>query len=254
LITSLKGCLDTKDSFLSIRSKFKKDHKENLINLASLKDILMNKEGLVFMIPAFILSLVLFMVSVWSQNTLTLVGALIFLILFIFFLFFFRDPERKIPEGKDLILAPADGKVILIRPFDNLEFISRGGTLVSVFMSLFDVHVNRVPISGSVKYFKYNPGKFLPAFKDKASLENEQTELGLENEHGKVVLKQIAGIIARRIVCNLKPGDLVKAGDRFGMIKFGSRLDLFLPENVQIKVKLNHRVRAGETIIGIFQK
>jgi phosphatidylserine decarboxylase len=220
----------------------------------------MNKEGLVFELPALILSLILFAVSIFSQNTLSLAVALIFLILFVFFLFFFRDPEREVPEGENLILAPADGKVILIKPcevsfgFENLEFVGGGGTLVSVFMSLLDVHVNRVPISGVVKYSKYNPGKFFPAFKDKASLENEQTELGLENEHGRVVLKQIAGIIARRIVCKLKQGDSVKAGDRFGMVKFGSRLDLFLPENVQIKVKLNHKVRAGETIIGIFQK
>jgi len=214
----------------------------------------MTKEGLKFILPVFIFSLVLFLLSVLLGSIASLVGAIIFFIFVIFLLFFFRDPERKVPEGENLILAPADGKVILIKPFDHLEFMGGSGTLVSVFMSLFDVHVNRVPISGSVKYFKYNPGKFSPAFKDKASLENEQTELGLENEHGKVVFKQIAGILARRIVCNLKPGDLVKAGDRFGMIKFGSRLDLFLPENVQIKVKLNHRVRAGETIIGIFQK
>lgn len=254
MIISSKGCLDTKDSFLSTGSKFRKDHKEDLIDLASLKDILMSREGLVFVIPAFILSLLLFIVSIWSQNTLTLIGALIFLILFIFFLFFFRDPEREVPEGENLIVAPADGKIILIKPFDNLEFMNSGGILVSVFMSLFDVHVNRSPISGIAKYFKYNPGKFLPAFKDKASLENEQTEIGLENEHGRVVLKQIAGIIARRIVCNLKQGDLVKAGDRFGMIKFGSRLDLFLPENAQLKIQLNHKVRAGETIIGVFQK
>jgi len=220
----------------------------------SLKSIQMSKEGLAFVIPTLIFSLLLFAVSILSQNALTLAGGLIFIILFLFFLFFFRDPERKIPEGKNLILAPADGKVILIKPFDNLEFMNRGGTLVSVFMSVFDVHVNRVPISGVVKYFKYNPGKFLPAFKDKASSENEQTELGLENEHGKVVLKQIAGVMARRIVCKLKQGELVKAGDRFGMIKFGSRLDLFLPENVQIKIQLNHKIRAGETIIGVFQK
>jgi phosphatidylserine decarboxylase len=214
----------------------------------------MNKEGLVFELPVLILSLILLAVFILSQNTPSLAVTLIFLILFVFFLFFFRDPERKVPEGENLILAPADGKVILIKPFDNLEFMRGGGTLVSVFMSLLDVHVNRVPISGVVKYFKYNPGKFFPAFKDKASLENEQTELGLENEHGKVVLKQIAGIVARRIVCKLQQGDLVKVGERFGMIKFGSRLDLFLPENVQIKVKLNHKVRAGETIIGVFQK
>ena len=214
----------------------------------------MAKEGLSFILPVSIFSLVLFLLFVWLGNIISLLGAIIFFIFGMFCLFFFRDPERKVPEGKNLILAPADGKVILIKPLENLEFMGGGGTLVSVFMSLFDVHVNRVPISGVVKYFKYNPGKFLPAFKDKASSENEQTELGLENEHGKVVLKQIAGIIARRIVCKLKQGDLVKAGDRFGMIKLGSRLDLFLPENVQIKVKLDHKVRAGETIIGVFQK
>ena len=213
----------------------------------------MSKEGLVFVIPFLILSLVLLAAFLVSPNTLSLVGAFIFITLFLFSLFFFRDPEREVPEGENLILAPADGKVILMKPFSNLEFIGGGGTLVSVFMSVFDVHVNRVPISGVIKYFKYNPGEFSPAFKDKASQKNEQTELGLENEHGKVVLKQIAGIIARRIVCKLKPGDSVRAGERFGMIKFGSRLDLFLPENVQIKVELNHRVRAGETIIGIFQ-
>jgi len=214
----------------------------------------MAKEGLSFILPVSIFSLVLFLLFVWLGNIISLLGAIIFFIFGMFFLFFFRDPEREVPEGENLILAPADGKVILIKPLENLEFMGGGETLVSVFMSLFDVHVNRVPISGVVKYFKYNPGKFLPAFKDKASSENEQTELGLENEHGKVVLKQIAGIIARRIVCKLKQGDLVKAGDRFGMIKLGSRLDLFLPENVQIKVKLDHKVRAGETIIGVFQK
>ncbi len=212
----------------------------------------MAKQGLRYILPVFIFSLVLFLLFVLLGNIASLFGAIIFFVFGMFFLFFFRDPDREVPEGENLILAPADGKVILIKPFDNLEFMNRGGTLVSVFMSLFDVHVNRAPTSGIVKYFKYNPGKFLPAFKDKASSENEQTEFGLENEHGKVVVKQIAGIIARRIVCNLKQGDLVKAGDRFGMIKFGSRLDLFLPENAQLKIQLNHKVRAGETIIGVF--
>jgi len=213
----------------------------------------MNREGLVFEIPTLTLALILFAAFSLTQNVLSLAGALIFLILFMFFLFFFRDPERKAPEGEKLILAPADGKVILIRPFDHLEFVGGGGILVSVFMSLFDVHVNRVPVSGVVKYLKYNPGKFFPAFKDKAAFENEHTELGLENKHGKVVLRQIAGIIARRIVCRLKQEDSVKAGERFGMIRFGSRLDLFLPENVEVKVKLNHKVKAGESIIGIFR-
>jgi phosphatidylserine decarboxylase len=214
----------------------------------------MAKEGLKFILPVFVFSLILFLLFVLLDSIASLTGAIVFFIFVIFLLFFFRDPEREVPVGENLVLAPADGKVILMKPFNNLEFMAGGGTLVSVFMSVFDVHVNRVPISGVVKYFKYNPGKFFPAFKDKASQENEQTELGLENEHGKVVLKQIAGIIARRIVCKLKPGDSVRAGERFGMIKFGSRLDLFLPENVQIEVKLNQKVKAGETIIGTFKK
>ncbi len=213
----------------------------------------MNKEGLVFEIPTLILALILFAAFSLTQNILSLVGTLIFLTLFTFLLFFFRDPERKTPEGENLILAPADGKIILIKPFDDLEFVGGGGTWVSVFMSLFDVHVNRAPISGMVKYVRYNPGKFFRAFKDKAALENEQTELGLENEQGRVILRQIAGIIARRIVCRLKQEDSVEAGDRFGMIRFGSRLDLFLPGNVEVQVKLNHKVKAGESIIGIFR-
>jgi phosphatidylserine decarboxylase len=214
----------------------------------------MNREGLVFEIPTLILALILFAAFSLTQNALSLLGALIFLISFLFMLFFFRDPERQAPEGEKLILAPADGKVILIRRFDHSKFMGGGGILVSVFMSLFDVHVNRAPISGVVKYLKYNPGKFLPAFKEKAASENEQMESGLENKYGRIVVKQIAGIVARRIVCRLKQDESIKAGERFGMIRFGSRLDLFLPENVDVKVKLNHRVKAGETIIGIFGK
>ncbi|MCK4223544.1 MAG: phosphatidylserine decarboxylase family protein [candidate division Zixibacteria bacterium] len=214
----------------------------------------MTKEGFKFIIPTLAISLILFAVWAYSSEVIILPFAAVFFLLSFFFLFFFRDPERKAPNGENLILSSADGKVILIKPFENLKFVGEKGTLVSVFMSVFDVHVNRAPISGKVKYFKYNPGKFHPAFKDKASLENEQTELGLENERGRIILKQIAGIIARRIVCKVKSRDSVKIGERFGMIKFGSRVDLFLPENVEIKVKLNQRVKAGETIIGIFKK
>ena len=214
----------------------------------------MAKEGLGFIILAIIFLLGLFLLFILFGNIVSLVGAMIFFTMALFLFFFFRDPERTVPGGENLILSSADGKVISIKPLNHLEFTGGSGTQVSVFMSVFDVHVNRAPISGQVKYFKYNPGKFLPAFKDKASLENEQTEVGIENDHGRVVLKQIAGIIARRIVCKIKPGDSVKAGERFGMIKFGSRIDLFLPANVEIKVKLNQKVRAGETIIGIFEK
>jgi phosphatidylserine decarboxylase len=214
----------------------------------------MSKEGLSFLIPSFGIFIVLFLLGTYNSGLILFTLAFIFFLVSLFLVLFFRDPERQTPQGENLILSSADGKVISITPFENIDFMGGKATLVSVFMSLFDVHVNRAPISGKVKYLKYNSGKFLPAFKDKASLENEQTELGIENDHGRIILKQIAGIIARRIVCKVKPGDSVKAGERFGMIKFGSRVDHFLPENVEIKVKLDQKVKAGETIIGIFTK
>lgn len=206
------------------------------------------------MVPALAIWLILLMIWAYSSEAVILAFTIVFFLIFLFFIFFFRDPARDVPVGEHLILSPADGKVICIKPFDSLDFVGGKGTLISVFMSVFNVHVNRAPVSGSVRYFRYNPGKFFPAFKDKASLENEQTELGLENDQGKMILKQIAGIMARRVVCRLKSGDSVKAGERFGMIKFGSRVDLFLPENVKIKVKLKQRVKAGETIIGVLTR
>ena len=214
----------------------------------------MTREGFWLLLPASAVWSILLVVWALSSKLLVLPFAAIFFLLSLFLAFFFRDPERVAPDGENLILSSADGKVISIKPSQKVDFIGGRGTLVSVFMSVFNVHVNRAPVSGDVKYFKYNPGKFLPAFKDKASLENEQTELGLENDHGRIILKQIAGIIARRIVCKIRPGDFVEAGQRVGMIKFGSRVDLFLPENVEIRVKLKQKVRAGETVMGVFRK
>lgn len=214
----------------------------------------MTREGIRFLAPALAIWLILLVIWAYSSEAVILAFTMVFFLIFLFFIFFFRDPERDIPGGEGLILSPADGKVICIKPSDSLDFVGGKGTLVSVFMSVFNVHVNRAPVSGFVRYLRYNPGKFFPAFKDKASLENEQTELGLENDHGKVILKQIAGVIARRIVCKVKSGDSVKAGERLGMIKFGSRVDLFLPENVEIRVKLKQKVKAGETIIGVFTR
>jgi phosphatidylserine decarboxylase len=213
----------------------------------------MTKEGFRFLIPGLVIWLILLVIWVYSSQVLLLPLVALSSLLSIFIVFFFRDPSRRVPAGEDLILSSADGQVICIRPLESVDFVGGKGTSVSVFMSVFNVHVNRAPISGEVKYFKYNPGKFFPAFKEKASYENEQTELGLENGRGRIVVKQIAGIMARRIVCRPRSGDSVRAGQRFGMIKFGSRVDLLLPENVEIKVKLNQRVRAGETIIGAFR-
>jgi phosphatidylserine decarboxylase len=210
----------------------------------------MAKEGLNLVLITLILSLILFLFFVLDQGDILLISAAICLGLTLFLVFFFRDPERKIPVGENLILAPADGKIVSLENFSDNEFLKSPGIKMSIFLSLWDPHVNRNPISGVVKNLKYHRGKFHPAFTEKASLENEQTEIWLENNHVRVVMKQIAGVLARKVVCRSQKGDKILAGERFGMIKFGSRVDLFLQENVKIMVNLNQKVKAGETIVG----
>lgn len=181
----------------------------------------------------------------------TLVVAAI--LLFIFTLNFFRDPERNTPHGDGLVISPADGTVIRIETVKEDRYLKSEATMISIFMSPVNVHVNRHPISGTVGYYEYIPGEFFAAFEDKASLKNEQTHIGIENSRGKVFFKQIAGFIARRIIANVNIGDSVEAGKRFGMIKFGSRVDVFVPNNADIKVVLNQKTIAGETILAVQQ-
>ncbi len=172
-------------------------------------------------------------------------------LLIAFTLFFFRDPERIIPEGDDLIISPADGKVFLIREFFENEFIFDNAIQVSIFMSPLNVHVNRIPIGGEVKFLKYVPGKYIVAFDEKSSENNERKVIGIETKDGlKIMVKQIAGFIARRIVCDVEKGDKVKTGQRYGMIKFGSRVDVIMPKDkVEVLVSEGQKVKAGETII-----
>ncbi len=165
-----------------------------------------------------------------------------------FVTYFFRDPERTIPAESGVFLAPADGKVVAIDPHAKGPGGTRG-TLVSMFLSVFDVHVNRAPASGTVMDVQYQQGKFLPAFRLDASAINEQNILTLQVGQARVVIKQIAGILARRIVCWAKPGDLLRAGERFGLIRFGSRVDVFIPPEFALQVGLGERVRGGETIL-----
>ncbi len=192
--------------------------------------------GISFLIKFFALRLLLIFVAI-SLSAFTL--------------FFFRDPERNVPEGDDLIVSPADGKVFLIREFFENEFILAEAIQVSIFMSPLNVHVNRIPLSGEVKFLKYIPGKYIVAFDEKSSENNERRIIGIENEKGvKVLVKQIAGFIARRIVCDVEKGDKVKKGQKYGMIKFGSRVDLIMPkEKVELLVSVGQKVKAGETII-----
>lgn len=213
----------------------------------------MAKEGLGIIFLSLILTIILFLLSVLTRSKIVSGITVLFLIITLFVIFFFRDPERKMPEGEGIVLSPADGRIVELSTFAGNDFLGSGGTKVAIFLSAFNVHVNRNPISGDVKYLRYSSGSFKAAFQEKASSENEQNELGLESEQVKLVLKQIAGAIARRIVCRIREGDQVKIGERFGMIKFGSRVELFLPDKVKVSVKLNQKVRAGETIIGTYE-
>ncbi|HEY6952166.1 MAG TPA: phosphatidylserine decarboxylase family protein [Bacteroidota bacterium] len=167
---------------------------------------------------------------------------------------FFRDPDRTTPSGESHIIAPADGKIVAVRQIDENEYLHSRATQISIFMSPLNVHVNRNPISGTVQHVRYVPGEYFAAYEDKASEKNEQMVVGLENAHGKVLFKQIAGFLARRIVCSLKVGERVTAGERFGMIKFGSRVDVFVEEGSEVRVRVGDISVAGETILADFRK
>ena len=166
-----------------------------------------------------------------------------------FTLYFFRDPERHAPSGDDLVLAPADGTVVLIQQTREDEFLRGEATQISIFMSPLNVHVNRWPLSGVVRYCRHVPGDYIVAMDEKSSLRNERTLIGIEHAGGKVLFKQIAGFIARRIVAPVQVGDTAVAGRRFGMIKFGSRVDVLLPLGTAIAVKVGDRTVAGESIL-----
>ncbi|HWP47908.1 MAG TPA: phosphatidylserine decarboxylase family protein [Candidatus Limnocylindrales bacterium] len=207
------------------------------------------KEGYIFITIPLILTLILFLVPGWRGSLLSWLSLAVTLLM----INFFRDPERKPPETPGVIVSPADGKIVQVVEADRRELKGRYQQ-VSIFMSPLDVHVNRSPITGVVESITYIPGRFLPAFRDKASELNEQTSIILtaETPHGpaRVMVKQIAGLLARRIVCWLRQGDKVTTGQRIGLIKFSSRVDLFLPTTVQLQIKVGDKVKAGTSIIG----
>jgi len=164
---------------------------------------------------------------------------------------FFRDPDRVIPNQPDVIVAPADGKVISVESVDGTSFYEGGCRKISIFMTVFNVHVNRVPYDGQVKQVGYHPGKFFAANLEKASMQNEHNAVFLETTGGKrICVVQVAGLIARRIICRIQPGDRVSKGQRYGMICFGSRLDVYLPDDADIRVAVGDRVKAGSSVIG----
>lgn len=174
--------------------------------------------------------------------------AVLFLIA-VFVTAFFRDPFREIPKGQGLVVSPADGKVVLIVPTPLGHAAGDGATQISIFLSVFDVHINRAPIAGRITDVVYHKGEFLPAFNDKASLRNEQNRAFIEGPEGRVGFTQIAGLIARRIVFRKKAGDAVARGEQVGLIRFGSRTDVFLPKGSTLTVKLGDRVSGGSSVI-----
>ena len=211
------------------------------------------KDGYKIIASFGVLFIFFLIASVCSQALTIQIIAALFLLLFIFSLFFFRNPNIAVKEDVNQILSPADGTVIKIKLVNEPEFFKGKAMLVSVFMSVFNVHVNRIPIGGKVTYLKYKKGKFLAAFADEASDINEQSIIGIEAGEKKVLFKQIAGLIARRVIYRLDEGQDVKQGELFGMIKFGSRLDILMPETVKVKVQLKQKVKGGLSIIGEFE-
>jgi phosphatidylserine decarboxylase len=176
---------------------------------------------------------------------------LIFLLLTLFVAYFFRDPERVAPDDDRYIVAPADGRVVTIEQnVTNDRWVTASATRVGIFMSPLDVHVNRLPVSGVVENVRYQAGKFRPAFAEDATQVNEQNGVTIQDPRGRrVVFVQVAGILARRIVCSLNGGERVRQGERYGMIMLGSRVDLYCPADAQVKVQVGQTVKAGETIV-----
>jgi phosphatidylserine decarboxylase len=189
----------------------------------------------------------------WRYATVPLwIAAGILFVLAIWVIYFFRDPERTGQRGEQFVVSPADGKIVQITEVDEPAFVHGRALRISIFMNVFNVHVNRYPVSGKVAYVHYNAGKFLNAASDKASLENEQMSIGIESGHGRVLVRQIAGLIARRIVNYAAEGDQAEQGTRMGIIRFGSRVDVFVPPTSRVRVRLGDFPIAGVTVLSEF--
>jgi phosphatidylserine decarboxylase len=172
-------------------------------------------------------------------------------VLALVFLFFFRDPDRRVVSKPDVVLSPADGRVMVAGAAETGAAPQGRWKQVSIFLSPMDVHVNRIPVSGTVKRIAYTPGRFLPAYRPDAATANERTEIWIDHGGQTIVARQVVGILARRVVCRLQGEAVVRAGDRYGIMKFGSRMDVFMPESAEIVVEVGDSVRGGETIIAV---
>jgi phosphatidylserine decarboxylase len=203
------------------------------------------RDGFMFILPTLGVSGLLYALRFpWGATAILLLATVL--------VYFFRDPERVIPQGERLILAPADGRIVAVKPFPEWRGpFGEPLTRVSIFLSVLDVHVNRAPLTSVVNTVAHTPGRFVAAWGEAASAENEQTLIHFASPDGDVWVKQIAGLLARRIVCRVCPGVKVAAGDRIGLIRFGSRVDCILPATVELKIRRGQAVKGGSTILGV---
>ncbi len=200
--------------------------------------------GLPFIAGAVLLAVVAGVAVAWPL-------AVPFAVLAAFFAFFFRDPDRSPPTDRDVVVSPADGRVLVAGPAVAAAAPSGAWLQISIFLSPIDVHVNRIPASGRVTKVSLTPGRFLPAYRHDAATVNERSEIWIDHGGLPIVARQIVGILARRVVCRVQPGAEVRAGDRYGIMKFGSRMDVFLPTTAEITVQVGQLVRGGETVIAV---
>ena len=202
----------------------------------------MVKEGYYFGLPPFLLGLL--SLSFGTPLAISIGVVLVCFALFIFY--FFRNPEREIPAESSAVVSPGDGRVVVVK---DESYNGRPGKRISIFLAVWNVHVNRSPAAGTIQRLEYKPGKFMAAWAERASLDNEQNIFTLASEHGEIVFKQIAGLIARRVVAWKKAGDTVARGERIGLVRFGSRVDLWVPANAVIAVQVGDNVKGGSTIV-----
>jgi phosphatidylserine decarboxylase len=207
------------------------------------------REGLILIAAAAMIAAGAFAAALWRRSWPLWLVAFALTAVALWVAYFFRDPERTGERGERLVVAPADGQLVMIAEVNEPTFLRARATRVSIFMNVFDVHVNRYPISGTVAYVQYSPGKFLNAAFESASVENEQTSVGIENGEHRVLVRQIAGLIARRIANYARQGEKVDQGERMGLIRFGSRVDVFVPVGSELRVRVGDRTVAGVTVL-----
>lgn len=211
-------------------------------------------ESLPYIVVLLIVDLTAMIINYFFKNIPGYFGVVVSLICLVFFIaivFFFRDPERKIISDEGVILSPADGKIVSIAEEEDKEYIKGFVKKISIFLSIFDVHVQRAPITCKIEFVNHISGKFLSAWKDAAGMENYQNHIGISYNKGKILIKQIAGVLARKPVCYVHEKDEIKIGQRIGIIKFGSRVEILLPQNIEIRIKKGDKVKAGETVLAV---